>query len=466
MVPYISVSDQRRIDSIYAQMDSRNDRYNTDFERRNAELATLKADLAALTASYLNLGSPTSQEVNAYVQSRDRLNRNIAAKQRQLDTLTDSFNQEMTRLVEQASAISDRAVENFARQAQVCDITPAQGSGPDEDNPLTSWYVCTLINAAGELITDQTTDQTAVGLSIQEYRRVSTPEPQPEQPTRPVPPLDEGQYYSEDFCEFFEDECREVRRGHYSYWVSTTPPPPEPRFSGSRRYDTDEECIAIHGQCHSQETEKTANAADNGFENSKSTYVPSSYGNYEYLSAETCEQYHRSCEVVLAPGGGNQKFYVPTITGRVYVGGNDFPATSSTRVSTDQESMECAQNHGGCHQYKRDGNGDGDFNDPEDYVTYVPFSDTPVVITHTTYNNDGTVREREQVTVPHSDSRAPAREAPDYTPDPEPQIPRRAVDVDGTGAPTAYATGSACLSAGAQLCGQGNDGNWYRLPNR
>ena len=442
-------------------MDARNERYNTDYERRTAELSTLKADLAALTASYLNLGSPTSQEVSAYVQGRDRLNRNIAAKQRQIDTLVDSFNQEMTRLVEQASAISDRAVENFARQAQVCDITPAQGSGPDEDNPLTSWYVCTLINAAGELITDQTADQTAVGLSIQEYRLQPRTDPQPEQPTRPAPPLDAGQYYSEDFCEFFVGEdvhtveeeeaglCREVRRGHYSYWVSTTPPAPGPRFSGSHTYDTVAECVAIHGQCVSEESEKTANAADNGFEGAKHTYIPSPRN--EYHSAETCEQYHRSCEQVRTPtnlGRGDETLYVPRITGPVYT-----------------DSKQCGIDHGGCQQYRRDTNDDGTIAGNDETV-YVPYSNTEVVITHTTYNNDGTVRERERVTIPHSDSRAPDRSEADDTPDPEPQIPRRAVDVDGAGAPTAYATGSACLSAGAQLCGQGNDGNWYRLPNR
>ncbi len=451
-------------------------------EQRDFEIA-----LETLTANFERT-NPTPAETARYNRDKDRLESQIAAKKAEIEREVKSLTDYIVAQYERITTITSTAAENFARQTAICDITPAEGSGPDEDNPLTRWYVCTYLDENGNPLpwyprldkfgnplTGESAHQDAVAISVQEYRLQPVPPAQAEQPTPAVPPLQAGQYHSQDFCEFFEDGCREVRRGHYSYWVSTSPPEPEPRFSSSRRYDTIDECVAIHGQCHSQETERTATNPDaTAFGNSVSTYVPTSYGTYEYISAEQCEDYHRSCEVVLAPG--NQRFYVPTITGRVYVGGNDFPETSDDRESTNQESIECAQNHGSCYEYKRDGNGDGDFNDPEDSVTYVPYSTAQVTVTYTTYNNDGSVRERERVTVPHSDSRAPDRSAPeDTTPDPNP-IPHSAVHVDDvtgeTSTPsdtqkaTEYSTGSACLEANAGagvVCGQGDNGNWYRL---
>ncbi len=481
MVATHNPSDQRRIDSLHAQMDSRNERYVDDYARRTEELAALLVTDAALTSQFLN-SNPSLAESAVYFSEKARLERLITAKRQQIETLTESFNQEMARLVEQVGSISDRAAENLARQTAVCETTPGEGSGPDEDNPLTRWYVCTYLDSDGnplldsdgnplpwypfrdedgnEIIGERGAHQDAVSISVQEYRRFPIPVDQAERETRPIPPLDDGQYHSQDFCEFFEDECREVRRGHYSYWVSTSPPEPEPRFRSSRTYDTLDECVTIHGQCLGHNTEIEHSLDSNGnpaTTTKKSTYVPAAGS--EYISADQCEQYHRTCEPVRTPrhaGGGEETLYVPTITGRVY---------------TDSE--QCGMDHGGCEQYRRDSNDDGVVNSDDDIV-YVPYGSREVVVTVT---NTGTLptgtASRSRESIPSSDSRAPDRSESDTTPEPDP-IPHSAVHVDDetgeTSTPseaqpaTGYSTGSACLGMEqGVVCGQGDDGNWYRL---
>ena len=481
MVATHNPSDQRRIESIHAQMDSRNERYVDDYPRRTEELAALQVTDAALTSQFLN-SNPTLAESAVYFREKARLERLITAKQRQIETLTSNFNDEMERLVEQIGSISDRAAENLARQTAVCDTTPGVGSGPDEDNPLTRWYVCTYLDEDGnELldsdgkplpwyplldedkneITGESAHQDAVAISVQEYRRFPIPVDQAERETRPIPPLDDGQYHSEDFCEFFEDGCREVRRGHYSYWVSTSPP--EPRFRSSRTYDNHAECIAVHGQCTTYDTEIEHSIDNNGdpaTTTKKTVSVPAASS--EYISADQCEQSHRTCEPVRTPShagsGGEETLYVPTITGRVYT-----------------DSAQCGMDHGGCEQYRRDSNDDGVVNGDDDIV-YVPHGSSEVVVTVT---HTGTLptgqASRSRESIPSSDSRAPDRSEPDEEPVQE-TIPHSAVHVDAqsgqtsppsdTSPATGYSTGSECLESGTGagvVCGQGDDGNWYRL---
>ncbi len=444
-------------------MDSRNERYVDDYARRTEELAALQVTDAALTSQFLN-SNPSLAESAVYFREKARLERLITAKQRQIETLTSNFNREMERLVEQIGSISDRAAENLARQTEVCGTTPAEGSGPDEDNPLTRWYVCTYLDSDGNELTGDNAHLEAVTISVQEYRRLPIPVDQAERETRPIPPLDDGQYHSEKSCEFFEDECREVRRGHYSYWVSTSPPEPEPRFRSSRRYDTRAECLAIHLDCVDLNVVEEYPTESSGAVVIQTVSVAAGVpgGLYEYLSDDQCEQYHRTCEPVLTPshegGRGEETVYVPTITGRVY---------------TDSE--QCGMDHGGCEQYWRDSDNDDDV-DSEDEIVYVPYRDSNEIVVTVTRSGPGigTNEPRERVTIQGSDSRAVDHSEPDEEPVQPTPIPHSAVHVDDDGRTsppsednpaTDYSTGSACLAdAGAGVvCGQGDDGNWYRL---
>lgn len=387
----------------------------------------------------------------------------------------DSHNELMARLNNQVNEIYIRAALNFAQQVGTrCDITIGQGSGPDEDAPLTRWSHCADINEAGEVITKQSADQIPVGISIQEYRLSSIDDEQPEEPTRPVPLLQAGQYVSEESCKNFAfrgsseaGECRQVRRGHYSYWVDKNPPP-APRFSSSRVYQTATECAAVHASCHSVGTEHTTgvDSAGNpspGTVTETETVFVASFVTYEYNSADRCADYHRTCEMVSRQsnllGGGTSRqgvsdyqrrprprfetVYVPRITGSVYT-----------------DSGQCGDDHGACYEYRRDTDGDGDI-DTDDEFVYVPYPSNEITVTVTRQGDGPTTRTRE--TVPGSDSRAPDRSLPDEGPVTEPQIPGRAVDVDGTGSPTEYATGDDCTDGGGAVCGLGADGNWYRL---
>lgn len=386
----------------------------------------------------------------------DRELERIEAVENPTQAQLDSHNQLMARLNNQVNEIYIGAALNFARQLGTrCDITIGQGSGPDEDAPLTRWYHCEDVNEAGEVITDQSADRTPVGVSVQEYRRFPIDNEQPEQPTRPVPLLQAGQYRSEESCKTFAfpntagGECRQVSRGHYSYWVAKNPPA-APRFSSSRVYESSAECNAIHGSCISHATEHTDS------DETAQVYVPN-HQTREYYSADECTDHHRSCEMVsrqsnALPGSGPvqnrppppfETVYVPRITGSVYT-----------------DSGQCGEDHGGCHEYRRDTDGDGDIDSDDEFV-YVPIYTNEITVT-VTRQGENTPTSRTRETIPGSDSRAPDRSLPEE-PVTEPQIPRSAVDVDGTGSPTAYATGSDCNDAGGAVCGLGADGNWYRF---